>query len=67
MDDPTAGRYDMIIVIDLYTKLVIDLNLSTNNTECDEEPYQRCKIPRENLNFYEFETINRNMRPCLEE
>ena len=67
MDDSTAGRYDMIIVKKLFTKLGIDLKFSTNTIECGEELYKECKTLMENLNDYDFEPINRKMRSFSQE
>ena len=67
VDGSTASRYGINIGRDPRTKLVTDLNISTNTIECDKGPYQRCKTPMGNLNDFNFKPINIKIRPFSED
>ena len=67
VDDSTAVRYDMIIGKDILTKLGIYLKCSTNTIEWIKRTYQGCTTPTVNIDDYDFEPINRNMRTFSEE
>ena len=67
VDDSNAGRCDIIIDRDLLNKLGIDIKISMNTIECSEGPYQGCTTPIVNIDDYDFEPINIEMRPFPEE
>ena len=49
MDDSTEDRYDMIIGMDLLTKLGIDINISMNTIDSGKGTHQGFKTPTANL------------------
>ena len=67
VDESTEGRHDMIIGRDLLNTLGINIKLSYNTIDYGKGTYQGCTTTMADLNNYDFNFINGNMREFSEE
>ena len=59
IDEPTNGRYNMILGRDLITALGMDLKFSENVMNGGEGPYKGCSASMVDVNNYKFKFLTK--------